>query len=235
MQHASPRQSTCINQIDGQKVTIKGLGVRMVSDVIPNFEQELKQLSVVAPAGWNLAFNYRWNGPEHMFVGFSDAWRAEYETKNYAIGDPIFLWIVSRDNGCARWSEVKTPDLRGVMEKARRHQINYGMVFTRHVNGTKSFLSMARSDREFTDEELSSYNARFNLWVDLLVNRADLTGGEIAVLRCFRDGLGQAETAASLGISESTVKQRFVKICAKLNANTRTQAVATAVARNYLT
>lgn len=206
----------------------------MVSDVIPNFEQELKQLSVVAPAGWNLAFNYRWNGPEHMFVGFSDAWRAEYESRNYAIGDPIFLWIVSRDNGAARWSEVKMPDLRGVMEKARRHQINYGMVFTRHVNATKSFLSMARSDREFTDAELASYKARFEFWVDLLVNRAALDPIEISILRCFRDGLGQAETAVTLGVSESTIKSRFLKICAKLNAQTRTQAVAIAVARNYL-
>lgn len=206
----------------------------MVADVIPNFERELEQLSVVAPAGWNLAFNYRWNGPEHMYVGYPEAWRAEYESKNYAIGDPILLWILSKDQGCIRWSEVRMPDLRGVMEKARRHQINYGAVFTRQVGATKSFLSMARSDREFTNDELAAYNARFNLWVDLLVNRADLSAGELDVLRSFRDGLGQAETARALGISESTVKQRFVKICAKLNASTRTQAVAIAVARNYL-
>lgn len=206
----------------------------MVAYVIPNFDRELAELSAAAPAGWNLAFNYRWNGPEHMYVGFSDAWRSEYESKNYAVGDPILLWILSKERAYTRWSEVSIPDLRDVMKKASKHGINYGAAFTRRASNTKSFLSMARSDREFTDQELLAHNDRFNLWVDLLVNRAALTAGEIDVLRAFRDGLGQAETAAALGVSESTVKQRFVKICAKLNAATRTQAVAIAVARNYL-
>ena len=37
-----------------------------------------------------------------------------------------------------------------------------------------------------------------------------------------------------LGIAEATVTQRAQKACAKLGAKTRTQAVAIAVARNYL-
>lgn len=201
---------------------------------IPNFAEERERLHVMAPAGWNLAFNYTWRGPEHMLVGYSDAWRVEYETNNYAIGDPVLLWIMNKDRGSVRWSSIRIPDLRGVMKKARAHNINYGVAFTRRVGASKSFLSMARSDREFTDQEIADYEARFNLWVDILMNRALLTDGEIAVLRCYRDGLGQSETADQLHVSESTIKQRFAKICNKLNASTRTQAVAIAVARNYL-
>ena len=69
---------------------------------------------------------------------------------------------------------------------------------------------------------------------DLVLNRAALTPAELDVLRCFRDGLGQIETATQLGIAESTVKQRALKACGKLGAKSRTQAVAIAVARNYL-
>ena len=61
-----------------------------------------------------------------------------------------------------------------------------------------------------------------------------VTPAELDVLRCFRDGLGQIETATQLAIAESTVKQRAVKACGKLGAKSRTQAVAIAVARNYL-
>lgn len=85
-----------------------------------------------------------------------------------------------------------------------------------------------------TDEEILTYDAKFNVWVDLLLNRAALTPGELQVLTCFRNGLGQTETAEALGVSAATVKQRFMKACAKLNASTRTQAVAIAVARNYI-
>jgi LuxR family transcriptional regulator len=63
--------------------------------------------------------------------------------------------------------------------------------------------------------------------------RASLTDAELAVLRAFRDGLGQKETADALGIAESTVKQRAIRACSKLGAHTRTQAVAIAVQRNY--
>lgn len=206
----------------------------MIDDLIPNFSRELEDLNAVASAGWTIGFNYRWTGPEHLFTGFPQAWRDEYEGNNYAIGDPVLLWMMSKNSGHIRWSAIRTPDMRGVMEKARRQNINYGVAYTRRVGLKKSFLSIARADREFTDEEILTYDAKFNVWVDLLLNRAALTEGELQVLSCFRNGLGQTETAETLGVSAATVKQRFMKACAKLNASTRTQAVAIAVARNYI-
>ena len=206
----------------------------MLSDLIPNFDEELKALDLVAPAGWILGLNYRLSGPEHLVNGYPNTWRDEYEDRNYMVGDPVLIWTMARDEGHVRWSAIRVPDLRGVLQAAARHGIRYGASFTRRVGRKRSFLSLAHTSREFTDEEIALYNLKFGLWVDLVHNRAALSEAEIAVLRCFRDGLGQQKTAELLQISESTVKQRILKACMKLGASTRTQAVATAVARNYL-
>ena len=108
------------------------------------------------------------------------------------------------------------------------------MTISKKYGRKRCFLSMARPDREFTDAEIEIVEAKFTMWCELLLNRASLTEGEIAVLRSFRDGHGQRECAAALNISEATVKQRLSKACTKLGAASRTQAVALAATRGYL-
>lgn len=205
----------------------------MLKDLIPGFDDEIAEMHALAPTGWIMGFNLTYRGPEHLYNAYPDAWRAIYEERNYFFGDPIAMWTMTHD-GWARWSAVRIPDLRGVMGAARQFRLNYGVAISRKVAGKRSFLTLSHPDREFEDEEIGRCAAKFQLWTDLVLNRAALSAGEQAVLRCFRDGLGQAETAATLGIAESTVKQRALKACAKLGARTRTQAVAIAVARNYL-
>ena len=53
----------------------------------------------------------------------------------------------------------------------------------------------------------------------------DLTPRELEVLRLAAEGLSNKEIAASLVISEKTVKNRISNIFAKLRVNDRTQAV----------
>ncbi len=205
----------------------------MLNDLIPNFDDEIAQMHALAPSGWIMGFNLTYRGPEHLFNAYPDAWRKIYEDRNYFFGDPIAMWTMTHD-GAARWSEVRIPDLRGVMSAAKKFRLNYGVAISRKVAGKRSFLTLSHPEREFTDDEIARCSAKFHLWTDMVLNRAALTTAELDVLRCFRDGQGQQETAALLGIAESTVKQRALKACAKLGAKSRTQAVAIAVACNYL-
>lgn len=205
----------------------------MLMDLIPGFDDEVAEMHALAPTGWIMGFNLTCRGPEHLFNTYPDAWRRIYEDRNYFFGDPVAMWTMTHD-GWTRWSEVAIPDLRGVMRAARQFGLNHGVAFSRKVSGKRSFLTLSRPDREFSDEEIGRCSAKFHYWTDLVLNRPMLSAGELDVLRCFRDGLGQAEVAAQLGIAESTVKQRAVRACGKLGARTRMQAVAIAVARNYL-
>lgn len=205
----------------------------MLNDLIPHFDHEIAELHRLAPTGWIMGFNLTYRGPEHLYNAYPDAWRAIYEDRNYFFGDPVAVWTITHD-GWVRWSAVGIPDLRGVMAAAKKFRLNYGVAISRKISGKRSFLTLSHPDREFTDEEITGLSTKFTLWTDMVLNRAALTVGELDVLRCFRDGQGQIETAEELGISESTVKQRALKACGKLGAKTRTQAVAIAVSRNYL-
>ena len=204
----------------------------MLSNLIPNYDAEMEKLRHWGPSGFILAFNLTFRGPEHLHSEYPSAWRNIYEQRNYFFTDPILVWAVSK-SGHRRWSEITLPDIRGVMRESRVFNLNYGAVFSKKSDHKRSFLTISRDDREFTDTELEIIGEKFAVWIDIVVGKKELTQGELDVLGGLKDGLGQFEISQHLGISESTVKQRALKACTKLGAKSRTQAVAIAVARNY--
>ena len=205
----------------------------MWQNLIPNFEEELADLRVIGPIGFILAFNMSFRGPEFMHSEYPGAWQAEYETRNYFVLDPVLGWALTK-SGHKRWSEIGLLDIRKVFDRAAEHGLHYGAVFSAKKERKRSFLTIARSDRELADNEMAHVNAKFETWCELVTNRASLTERELDVLRCLRDGLGQKEIADSLEIAESTVKQRAISATTKLGASNRTQAVAIAITRGYL-
>ncbi|WP_377513347.1 autoinducer binding domain-containing protein [Octadecabacter sp. R77987] len=205
----------------------------MLNALIPNFEQELDDLREIGSAGFILAFNMSFRGPEYMHSEYPDEWREEYEDRNYFALDPVLAWTLVH-SGSRRWSEVKLPDVRGVLKRAQAFGLIYGAVFSRKKKRKRSFLTVARSDRELNDTEILLLNDRFDRWCEIVTNKASLTSRELDVLRSLRDGLGQREIAEALSISESTVKQRAQSAVAKLGASNRTQAVAIAMTRGFL-
>lgn len=202
-------------------------------EALESFTEDCAAIDRIAQSGWLMALNMTSHGPEYLLDRRPRAWCEAYEAQNYFIGDPVLAWTIWHD-GWTRWSDITLPDMRGVMKEARKFGMNFGMVTSREDANRRSFLSASRTDREFTDAEVALLVGQFNRWVDVAMNRATLTDGELEVLRCFRDGMGQREAADHLGVSESTIKQRANKACVKLEANTRTQAVVTAVSRGYL-
>jgi LuxR family transcriptional regulator, quorum-sensing system regulator SdiA len=205
----------------------------LLSSLIPGFDNEVEELRTTGPAGFIIAFNMTFRGPEHMFSAYPGLWQKEYEERNYFVGDPVLTWALVTD-GHKRWSEIKLPDLRHIMTRGASFGLKYGVVFSVKKGRKRSFLTIARNDRELTDNEIGRLNAKFELWCELVTNRAALTEKELEVLRLLRDGLGQKEIGDTLNIAESTVKQRAVSATNKLAANNRTQAVAIAMSRGYL-
>jgi len=206
----------------------------LLHDLIPNFGDEIAELHRLAPSGWIMGFNLTYQGPEHLYNAYPEEWRDIYQERNYFFADPIARWTVENE-GWIRWSDVrKRPEDMAFMHAAQQFRLNFGVAISRKTDLKRSFLTLSHPRREFTDDEIVTLSTKFNLWTDLVLNRASLTGAELAVLECLRDGLAQGAIAAKLGIAEATVKQRAQKACAKLGAKTRTQAVAIAVARNYL-
>ena len=205
----------------------------MLRTLIPNLDDELQKLRQVAPAGFILGFNYSFRGPEMMITEYPEDWQAEYEERNYVMGDPVLMWLAV-NSGAKRWSAIRLPDVRGIMERAERAGLRYGAAISTKKGRKRSFCTLARSDRELTDEEIAVVQSKFEVWCEFTTNRAALTDKEIDVLRLLRDGVSQREIAARLKISEATVKQRTSGATSKLGASNRLHAVAIAMSRGYL-
>jgi DNA-binding NarL/FixJ family response regulator len=61
-----------------------------------------------------------------------------------------------------------------------------------------------------------------------------LTPREKEVLDCLVEGCSNRQTASKLGISDQTIKVHITSIMRKLNANSRTEAVVTAIKRDLV-
>jgi LuxR family transcriptional regulator, quorum-sensing system regulator SdiA len=120
------------------------------------------------------------------------------------------------------------------MTAARCFGLNHGAIFSRRVGTKKSVLTLAREDREFTDEEIALLSSIFDRLVAEVKLSTSLTQPEIDVLRGLRDGLGHKETADSLNIAVSTVKVPLDRARAKLGAKSSAQTLALAIQQNLL-
>lgn len=187
-----------------------------------------KRIKNIAPAGFRLMRNASIPDNISDFVeGMPEDWVKVYAKGGYALSDPVMLWSLC-NNGTKRWSEVGVNDSHGLLEKAKHYGLKFGAVASRIENGRFSILSIARSDREYTDAEIEMCN-------DLL-SEAILEGRNTALLkRSERDvlwALAQGETLQDLadqtGTSISTIKSRLQRTRKALGAKTATQAVAEA-------
>lgn len=205
----------------------------MVKALIPNFENELKALREIGNAGFIIGFNMTFRGPEHMHTEYPAEWRVEYESKAYYAMDPVLMWAVGT-TGQKRWSAIRLPDPRKVLMRGAAHGLKYGAVFAVKRDSGKSFLTIARNDRELTDAEMQHVGLKFGLWCDSFDTQDVLTQKELDVLALLRDGQAIKDIAGTLGIAEPTVKQRAASATKKLRATNRTQAVAMAVSRGFI-
>ncbi len=202
---------------------------------LPALDGALPTLRLLGNAGFIFAYNVSFRGPECFHWEYPPAWQAEYDGNGYAYFDPILLWSVM-NTGARRWSEVNLPDLRGVMRAAAAHGLRFGASFASNSARRKSILTLSRSDREFTDEEMEFLVATFR-HITSEIEREDgggLTAAEVETLRCLSVGMSHAEAARALGVAVPTVKVRVEKARGKLGARNATQAVAIAIRRRLI-
>ena len=204
----------------------------MLPTHLPDLEKDLPIIRALAPSGFVIAINVGWGGPELLRSEFPTAWRERYEEKNYFMTDPVFYWTLM-NQGWKRWSEIGFPDPMNVAQEAKAYGLEFGVVFSMRVNGQRSFLSAARTKREFKTSEVEKLQSYFEGWMTFLRNRPDLSIGELQVLRCLHDGCGRAEIAAKLGITDITVSKRTRSAMKKLGVSSHMDAVSKALEISY--
>lgn len=158
------------------------------------------------------------------------AWIAEYTRGGLMLMDPVMKWVY-QNRGALRWSELGLPDPANVMAAASRHGLCFGAavaVSDDDLKGQRSFGSFARSDREFSDQELEELRAEVEHLHMAKAPPTNLTNAELEALSMVKDGLLMKEIAGLLGVSEGAVQQRLKNAKLKLNATTSSHAVSMA-------
>lgn len=201
----------------------------MIELAIPNHEEEMSRLAEIGTTGFVIGFGLRFGQPDFFLNRYPEVWTAKYEEENYFFGDPVAVWTIAR-TGAIRWSDIKFPDVRDIMKDAAEHGLVYGATAVTKVGRGRSFISLARSDREVTDHELEYVHERIKLWAKLFVRaQVSLTELELDALRLLRDGFTQAQAAEHLNISVSTIKLRLASVQRKLGTHRTANAIALAV------
>lgn len=191
---------------------------------------DLTELEALAPAGSYIAIRVGFAFPMVEHNRLPSHWVREYTISGLIVHDPAMAWAY-KNRGVARWSELGEPDLQGVLQLARNHNLTFGAVAScvdESPSGQRSFGFFLRSDREYSTPELESLHTLLKQEHLAYAQPTNITAAELATLSLVKNGLLMKQIACILGVSESAVKQRLKNVRLKLNAKTGTQAAARA-------
>ena len=197
-------------------------------------ETLMNDIKNLGPAGFRVVRDAAITDTIIDFVdGLPEDWAKVYANSGFILGDPVFLWS-ALNRGVTRWSEIEITDFHGVLEMAKGYGLNFGVVASRLENGRLSLLSVARSDREYTDEEVDLCSNLLDEALSQRENVALLKPVERDVLVALSQGETLQGIAKQTSASISTVKDRLRRARKTLGAETAIQAVVVATRRGLI-
>ncbi len=184
----------------------------------------LARLKRLAPQGYALGLHIRFASAHIMVQTYDPAWIERYTTRGYMLCDPLVSWGFST-TGTMRWSALEFPDPHNVLGQAAEFGLNYGVAVSCGPLSSRTIGGLARSDREFTDEEIEQIFETVKLLHEESTPPESLTDAQRHALRLVASGSRYAEAAALLGISESALKARLKSARERLYARTTAEAI----------
>ena len=193
-------------------------------------------LDALAPAGYYIALRVGYSFPEEEINRLSDRWVDLYTKRGLVVQDPIMRWVYAH-NGVMRWRDLTLPDPAQVLKLARQSGLHYGATasFTRpEDHGKRSYVTVFRVDRDFTDRELSTLNELLRELHCNMQAHKNLSPAEVEAIRYRAEGMLLKQIAGKLEISESAVKARLMSARKKLGAKNMLDTLAIATARRLI-
>ncbi|WP_435703121.1 autoinducer binding domain-containing protein [Yoonia sp.] len=103
-------------------------------------------------SGYAMGLHIDFTTPAYFFQSYPREWLEHYSKAGLLMNDPTVAWCFENSGSC-RWSDLDDP--AGVLEQAAEYGMRYGVVYATTSGGSHSMSGFARSDREFTDEEIA--------------------------------------------------------------------------------
>ena len=189
-----------------------------------SFERECADIKRLAPAGYHIALHIKYTTPLHRLIDYPASWVAHYTAQAYGLRDPVVAWALS-EIGSIRWSAITLPDPFDILGQARAHDLVYGATVSTGPLDARTIGSLARSDRELTDDELAQAEMLITVLHRLLMPPRPLTPAQVAALRLIAQGHRYADAADALQISQSALKARITAARRHLRARTTAEAI----------
>lgn len=189
---------------------------------------------MIGNMGYLLAYNYRTTGPEYLDCTYPQEWQEIYARDFLVAQDPTVTYSMAWP-GDYRWNEVKVPDVFGLFKRAKAFDLNYGATFSRKegIMG-RSFLAVARNDRELTDEEMQILSDKLDHYRSFFASSNPLTNDEILVLKLLSEDCSVDDISQRLSISRSTANSWIKIIKKKLGCRKVTSAILMAAKRGWI-
>lgn len=189
-----------------------------------SLELGIARLKRLAPDGYALGLHIRFASAHIMIQTYDPAWIELYTSRGYMMCDPLVSWGFST-TGTSRWSELDHPDPHNVLGQAADFGLIYGVAVSHGPTSSRSIGGFARSDREFTDDEIETISRTVLKLHEESTPPDSLTKAQRHALRLVASGSRYAEAAALLGISESALKARLKSARERLYARTTAEAI----------
>jgi LuxR family transcriptional regulator len=133
-------------------------------------------------------------------------------------------WAFST-TGWTRWSNPAIHDPFGIFDEARRFGLRHGVTISTGPIASRSIVSVARGDREFTEDEIAEIMQVVSTLHAMTDPPQSLTPAQAEALRCIASGDRHEAAAAKLGISVSALKARLNSARQRLMARTTAEAI----------
>jgi len=192
--------------------------------VNPTTDDDLEELRLLAPAGYFIGLHIRFASPLMIYQTYNQNWVNHYTVNAYVLRDPATIWGMA-NIGVIRWSDPAFADPHGILPEAATFGLRYGLTIACGPSSSRSIAGFARSDREFTTQEVHMVRACVERMHDRFTQPASLTAAQLEALRCLADGDRHSDAAVRLGISESAFKARIVSARERLSARTTAEAI----------
>lgn len=191
-------------------------------------ELGLAKLTELAPAGYALGLHIRFASAQIMVQTYDPRWIEIYTSRGYMMCDPLVSWGFGTE-GTIRWSALQYPDPHQVMEQAKAFGLNFGLAVSFGPTSSRTIGGFARSDREFTDDEIAEVGELVRILHRETTPPERLSGPQTEALRLIAKGFRYSEAADKIGISESALKARLRSARERLLCRTTAEAIQRAL------
>ncbi|WP_182911510.1 autoinducer binding domain-containing protein [Paracoccus sp. JM45] len=187
-------------------------------------------LDRLSPRGYMVGYHVRFSRPVRRICTYPGDWLAAYTRQNMIVADPSVVWAVLQE-GTIRWDDLaeQIGDPINVIPTAAEYGLHFGVTLSCGPASSRSMMGAARSDRNFTDAEITKMYDLLVQGHDILARSTAMRPILVEALDAIACGMTYEQACAHLGISRTALRYRLHTARNVLGAEENSEAILKAI------